>query len=76
MEATHMDTITAAGDTPRAVVTPIPSWALVTVLAAAAMVLWLVAFDQGQLASVLQRGDLYLHELFHDGRHLIGVPCH
>ncbi|MEV6302014.1 CbtB-domain containing protein [Actinoplanes sp. NPDC051861] len=33
---------------------------------------YLVAFDQG---AVSQSGTL-LHELMHDGRHLLGVPCH
>ena len=32
----------------------------------------LLAFDQG---AVSQSGT-YLHELMHDGRHLLGVPCH
>lgn len=36
------------------------------------LVLWLVAFDQG---AVSQAGEV-LHELMHDGRHLLGVPCH
>jgi hypothetical protein len=36
------------------------------------MLAYLVAFDQG---AVSQSG-LYLHELMHDGRHLLGVPCH
>lgn len=38
----------------------------------ALLVLWLVSFDQGQLS---QAGAL-LHELMHDGRHVLGVPCH
>lgn len=33
---------------------------------------YLVAFDQG---AVSQSGT-FLHELMHDGRHLLGVPCH
>jgi hypothetical protein len=33
---------------------------------------YLVTFDQG---AVSQSGP-YLHELMHDGRHLLGVPCH
>ncbi|WP_326638530.1 CbtB-domain containing protein [Streptosporangium sp. NBC_01755] len=36
------------------------------------LVAYLVTFDQG---AVSQAGD-YLHELMHDGRHLLGVPCH
>jgi hypothetical protein len=33
---------------------------------------YLVAFDQG---AVSQSG-MWLHEVMHDGRHLLGVPCH
>jgi len=36
------------------------------------LITYLVAFDQG---AVSQSG-MYLHELMHDGRHLLGVPCH
>lgn len=42
-------------------------------LAALLMLLaYLVAFDQG---AVSQAGML-LHELMHDGRHLLAAPCH
>jgi len=41
---------------------------------------YLVAFDQGQVASLvsdrLMESGGVLHEFFHDGRHLLGVPCH
>jgi hypothetical protein len=42
--------------------------------------MYLVAFDQGTLASLatdrlLESGGV-LHEYFHDARHLLGVPCH
>jgi putative cobalt transporter subunit CbtB len=33
---------------------------------------YLVEFDQGAVS----RSGMYLHELMHDGRHLLGVPCH
>ena len=69
------DTTTTAAVDPGVVVTPIPGWALVTLLAVAALALWLVTFDNGQLTSFLARGDLFFHEFFHDGRHLLGVPC-
>ncbi|MEA2268148.1 MAG: hypothetical protein QOD55_2921 [Solirubrobacteraceae bacterium] len=42
------------------------------VAALAMLVIYLVQFDQG---AVSQTG-LFLHELMHDGRHLLGVPCH
>ncbi|HEX5366563.1 MAG TPA: CbtB-domain containing protein [Acidimicrobiales bacterium] len=70
------DTTTTTEAEPTAVVAPVPGWLLVTLLAVAALVLWLVTFDNGQLTSVLSRGDLFVHELFHDGRHVVGVPCH
>jgi hypothetical protein len=38
----------------------------------ALLVLYLVGFDQGAVS----RTGMYLHELMHDGRHLLGVPCH
>ena len=58
-----------------AAVEPIPLRLLLPWSALAAVllaVLWLVGLDQGQLS---QAGNL-LHELAHDGRHLLGVPCH
>ena len=48
---------------------------LVTALAVVAALLlltYLVAFDQGAVS----QGGMFLHELMHDGRHLLGVPCH
>jgi len=60
----------------RPVSTPVVSPRLLaTALAVVALMLlitYLVAFDQG---AVSQSG-MYLHELMHDGRHLLGVPCH
>jgi hypothetical protein len=76
MQPMAADTTTTAAVDPGVVVTPIPGWALVTLLAVAALALWLVTFDNGQLTSFLARGDLFFHEFFHDGRHLLGVPCH
>lgn len=38
----------------------------------ALLVMFLVQFDQG---TVSQTG-LWLHEVVHDARHLLGVPCH
>jgi hypothetical protein len=58
------------------VVAPIPGWVIVALLVGVALALWLVTFDNGQLTSVLSRGDLFIHEFFHDGRHVLGVPCH
>ncbi|MBJ8345336.1 CbtB domain-containing protein [Antrihabitans sp. YC2-6] len=38
----------------------------------ALLALYLVGFDQGAIS----RSGMYLHELMHDGRHLLGLPCH
>ena len=52
----------------------------VTIVTGALLMLYTVAFDQGLLAS--QVTDLaaasggVFHEVFHDARHLLGVPCH
>ncbi|WP_433359358.1 CbtB domain-containing protein [Actinoplanes sp. CA-142083] len=48
---------------------------LVTAVAVVSLMLlitYLVAFDQGAVS----RSGMFLHELMHDGRHLLGVPCH
>ncbi|WP_328474594.1 CbtB-domain containing protein [Actinoplanes sp. NBC_00393] len=44
----------------------------VAVVVVMLLLAYLVAFDQGAIS---QSGE-YLHELMHDGRHLLGVPCH
>ena len=59
--------------------------ALAVVVASVAVLMALVALyavflDQGQLLSPAM-GKMaatanYLHELAHDGRHLLGAPCH
>jgi hypothetical protein len=36
------------------------------------LTIYLVQYDQGLIS---QTGS-FLHELMHDGRHLLGVPCH
>jgi Probable cobalt transporter subunit (CbtB) len=63
------------------VVLPVPARlpvaAALTLLSAAGL-LFAVAFDQGQLAQVVQAaaGDSTVHEVFHDARHMLGFPCH
>lgn len=44
----------------------------VGVVLLALLTLYLVGFDQGAVS----RSGMFLHELMHDGRHLLGVPCH
>ena len=47
-------------------------WTALATAAALLLLTYLVAVDQG---AVSQTGTM-LHELMHDGRHLLGVPCH
>jgi Probable cobalt transporter subunit (CbtB) len=47
-------------------------WTAAAVVVGLLMLAYLVTFDQG---AVSQSGT-FLHELMHDGRHLLGVPCH
>ncbi|TQF75057.1 CbtB-domain containing protein [Rhodococcus spelaei] len=44
----------------------------VGVLLLALLTLYLVGFDQGAIS----RTGMFVHELMHDGRHLLGLPCH
>jgi hypothetical protein len=47
-------------------------WTALAVTTGLLLMAYLVTLDQGALS---QSGTL-LHELMHDGRHLLGVPCH
>jgi hypothetical protein len=66
-------------DTARLPVRALVAPALV-VLTAAWLLVTAVAFDQGALLApvtdALREEGGVLHELFHDARHLLGVPCH
>lgn len=53
----------------------IPRWTWLLV-AAAILLLWTVTMEGGLISQAVQGSANYLHELFHDGRHLLGVPCH
>ncbi|HEX8158203.1 MAG TPA: CbtB-domain containing protein [Solirubrobacteraceae bacterium] len=60
---------------PAAAVQPIPLRQLLPALLLGLLLLltiYLVQYDQGLVS---QTGS-FLHELMHDGRHLLGVPCH
>lgn len=51
----------------------------VLALAVGAILFYLVMMDHGQAIDLLVGSGVtgsYLHELFHDGRHLGGAPCH
>ncbi len=50
----------------------IPAWTWL-VLALAMATVYALTMENG---ATLQSGATFLHELFHDGRHLLGVPCH
>jgi hypothetical protein len=47
-------------------------WPALLAAAFALLVIYVVSFDQGALS----QSGLFVHELMHDGRHLLGVPCH
>ena len=53
----------------------LPLWAW-PVLALTLAMLYAVTFDSGFVSARVAGSGMYLHELFHDGRHLLGVPCH
>ena len=64
---------------------PVAGQAVATLVTIGAVVLALVTLyavflDQGQLLSpVMGKAAVtmnYVHELAHDGRHLLGAPCH
>jgi Probable cobalt transporter subunit (CbtB) len=54
---------------------PIPRWGW-ALLIAAVSVLYLVTFEGGVVSEAVGQAGSFFHEFFHDGRHLLGVPCH
>ncbi len=52
---------------------PVSAW---LVSAVAVALFWAVMMEAGAVSTALGQSGPFLHELFHDGRHLIGVPCH
>ena len=60
---------------PKTGVRPIPRAGFL-LLALAVGVLYLVTFEGGPVSEAIGQAGSFLHELFHDGRHLLGVPCH
>ncbi|TQC45431.1 CbtB-domain containing protein [Rhodococcus sp. WS4] len=65
-----MTTISATPDTNLQKVAAL-TLMIATVLLAM-LTLYLVGFDQGAIS----RSGMLLHEVLHDGRHLLAVPCH
>jgi hypothetical protein len=53
----------------------LPQWVW-PVLALALALLYAVTFDAGFVSTRVAESSMFLHEVFHDGRHLLGVPCH
>ena len=53
----------------------LPIWAWLAAAVATAL-FWTVMMEAGAVAAAVGQSGPFLHELFHDGRHLIGVPCH
>jgi len=53
----------------------LPTWAWLAGVTALAL-FWTVTMEAGTVSAALGQSGPFLHELFHDGRHLIGVPCH
>jgi hypothetical protein len=62
---------TAIGDTAVERI-DVPAWAWL-VLALALATVYALTLENGV---ALRAGATVLHELFHDGRHFLGVPCH
>jgi len=67
-----MSTITAAA---RNTAVSLPTWVWLATMLALGL-LYSVTFDGGFLSSQVATSSLFLHEFFHDGRHILGVPCH
>lgn len=53
----------------------LPAWAWIAAAVAMA-VFYAVMMDGGVVSAAIGQSGMFLHELFHDGRHLIGAPCH
>jgi hypothetical protein len=76
MEVSSMDTPPAELTDVAPDVARLPRWLIVAAVVLATTALWLVAFDNGQASAMVDTTGTALHELFHDGRHLMGAPCH
>lgn len=66
------DSFVPLGDIPAIPVRDILPWAVLGLLLAL-LFLYFVSTEQGAVA--LFEG-MYVHEFVHDGRHLLGFPCH
>ncbi len=77
--ASSPSTTAATANPARPLGIPVPWWAWLAV-GLLAMLVFAIAFAQAELLQpVLGKaatGGNYLHEFFHDARHLLGFPCH
>jgi hypothetical protein len=67
--AVSTKTRTAPKPIPISEIAPWASWVTVVLL----MGIYFVGAEQGATALI---PGMYVHELVHDGRHLLGFPCH
>jgi len=72
MEDTELHETDVASAPPGAT---LPTWAWLGATVVAVL-LWAVMMEAGTVSAALGQSGPLLHELFHDGRHLVGVPCH
>ena len=70
-----MAATTAVPEVVPEVTVPIPRWGW-ALLFAAVGVLYLVTFEGGAVSHAVGQAGGFFHELYHDGRHMLGVPCH
>ena len=54
----------------------LPNFWLLPVLMLILLAIFATLFDNGALLGEATWEKNYLHEFFHDGRHLLSVPCH
>lgn len=66
------DVFIPVGDTQTIPLGEIAPWAIFGTLLAM-IFLYFVSTEQGALSLF---GGMYIHEFVHDGRHLLGFPCH
>jgi len=72
-----MSTTTSAPTLPAAAIAPIPlgewlPWAVFAGLICL-LAIYFVGAEQGATSLI---SGMYVHEFVHDGRHLLGFPCH
>ncbi len=61
---------------PQVTVRDVPWWGWFA-LGISLLFVYSLGYDQGLVDRLIdQVGNNYLHEFFHDGRHLLGFPCH